>query len=228
MFDDERHLVGADLQHRAGARRAFDRIAESGIEEAGVMDAELPDQRVVGDHLGGMVGRHGDRLARRQDMEVVGIEDDGAIGAGVDGLPEFRRVVMIRFVDVDEVGVLPGLVADELGSGIALEVDGKRHLAFGDVVRARVRVHQADFLVQPFQGGLADRRRAAPEPQLVEARALAGEDGEGPRRDFGIERPFIAGPDAVELGAMIGNQPGEHVEPPGRALGVGDAGIALR
>ena len=38
---------------------------------------------------------------------------------------------------------------------------------------------------------------------------------------------MIVGPDAVELGTLVCDQAGEHVDPADRALGVGDRGGAL-
>ena len=87
--------------------------AEAGIEEAGIMDPELADHGVVGDHLGGMVGRHRHRLARRQDVELVGVEDQAAIAVDVERLPELAGVVAADQVDVDHVGVLLGAEADQ-------------------------------------------------------------------------------------------------------------------
>ena len=53
------------------------------------------------------------------------------------------------------------------------------------------------------------------------------QDAEGARRDLGVQRAVIVGPHPVELGAVIGDQPGEHVDPADRALGVGDRRGAL-
>ena len=46
-------------------------------------------------------------------------------------------------------------------------------------------------------------------------------------RDLGIERPLVALADAVELAALIGDDPGEHVEPADRAFRVGHRRDAL-
>ena len=54
-------------------------MAEAGVEEAGVVDAELADHREVGRHLGGVVGRHVHRLAADEDVEGAGVEDDPAV-----------------------------------------------------------------------------------------------------------------------------------------------------
>ena len=78
VLDQERHLVRAHLEHGAAAGSAGLGRAEAGIEEAGVMHPELADKGVVGQHLGGVVGRHDDRLARREDVEIVGVEHDPA------------------------------------------------------------------------------------------------------------------------------------------------------
>ena len=53
-------------------------IAETGIEEAGVMHAEFADQRIERHHLGGIVRRHLHRLGRCEDVKFVRIEDQAA------------------------------------------------------------------------------------------------------------------------------------------------------
>src|SRR5437868_5431488 len=58
VLQDERHLTRAHLEHRAAALAARARIAETGIEEARVMHAKLPDQRIERYHLGGIIRRH--------------------------------------------------------------------------------------------------------------------------------------------------------------------------
>ena len=93
------------------------------------MHPELADKGVVGQHLGGMVGRHDDRLARGEDVEIVRVEHDPARAArpamGVDRLPEIARVVMIDPVDIDQIGVAARLVADDAARLVAGDVDGE-------------------------------------------------------------------------------------------------------
>ena len=78
------------------------------------------------------------------------------------------------------------------------------------------------------QRGVVEDGRAAAEADLVEPHARADQDREGARRDLGVERAGVARLDAVELGAAVGDEAGEEVEPAGRALGVGDGGDAAR
>src|SRR6202047_2466174 len=54
VLEDERHLARAYFQNRARALSAGPRIAETGIEEAGIMHAELADQGIERHHLGGI------------------------------------------------------------------------------------------------------------------------------------------------------------------------------
>src|SRR5262245_33836041 len=51
VLQDEGHFMAAHFEDRAAARPARRRMAESGVEEAGIMDAELADQRVERRHL---------------------------------------------------------------------------------------------------------------------------------------------------------------------------------
>ena len=75
--------------------------------------------------------------------------------------------------------------------------------------------------MQPAQGRIAEPGRAAPDAELHQARAGAHQDAEGARRDLGKERTLVALADAVEFGAVVGDHPGEDIEPAGRALRVG-------
>src|ERR1700678_1700784 len=70
VFEDEGDFAGADFQDGARRRRAARLIAEAGIEEAGVMDAEFAHQRVERHHLRGIVRRDRNRLARDEDVEL--------------------------------------------------------------------------------------------------------------------------------------------------------------
>src|SRR5947207_80251 len=56
VLEDERHLARAHFEHGARAPPARARMAEAGIEEAGVMHPELADQRIERHHLGGVIG----------------------------------------------------------------------------------------------------------------------------------------------------------------------------
>ena len=65
---------------------------------------------------------------------------------------------------------------------------------------------------------------APQEPDLVQPRAVTHLDGEGARADLGEERAAIPFLDRVETLLPVGDQPGEHVEAPGRAFRIGEGG----
>ena len=136
----------------------------------------------------------------------------------VDRLPVVGRVVVADAVEVDQAGVRLGAVADEAAVA-RLEVDREGEAA-GDVRRRRSTSRSAAS--RRAQRGVVEDGVAAAEADLVEPHARADQHREGARRDLGVERAGVAGLDAVELGAAVGDQPGEEVEPAGRALGVGD------
>src|SRR6185437_12479435 len=87
VLQDERHFPGPYLQDAAGRRRTALLIAETRVEEAGIVNAELADQRIERHHLGGIVRRDGDRLAAHQDVELVRIEDEVAGRVRLDRIP---------------------------------------------------------------------------------------------------------------------------------------------
>src|SRR4051812_6785349 len=62
VLEDERHLARAHFQHRARALPSGAGIAEAGIEETGIMYAELTDQWIERHHFGGVIRRHLHRL----------------------------------------------------------------------------------------------------------------------------------------------------------------------
>jgi hypothetical protein len=116
VFEDEGRLVATDLEHAARSRAARLGPAETGVEEARVMHAELPHHRHVGRHLGRVGRRDRHRLAADEDVEGAGIEDDPAVHR-VDLLPEVGGVVVADPVEIDDAGVGLGAVADEAALG---------------------------------------------------------------------------------------------------------------
>ena len=81
MLENEGDLVAAHLKHGAAARTACRRVAKAGIEETGIVDAKLADQRVERRHFGGIKRRHMHCLPRNENVELVRIEDDVTIYA---------------------------------------------------------------------------------------------------------------------------------------------------
>src|SRR6202008_314530 len=81
-------------------------------------------------------------------------------------------------------------------------------------------IDEAHLLVQALQLRVGELRRAVPQPQLIEPRALAHEQRKGARADLGIERAMITLLDVIEGLAVVGDQAREYVQPPGRAFRV--------
>src|SRR6185295_11000765 len=92
-------------------------MAEAGIEETRIVHAEFAHQRIVGHHLGRMRGRHPYRLARGEDVELVGVEDEGALLA--DRLPIIEDLERGLLVDIDESRMALGAEADRLVTAAA-------------------------------------------------------------------------------------------------------------
>src|SRR5271166_5832025 len=114
VLEQERHVAAANLEHRARGRAPVRALAEAGIEEAGVMDPKLADRRVDRRHLGGEVRGNLNFLARSENVELVGIEDQAAVLAGVNRLPEILDSIAADAIDVDDVAVLDRPVADDI------------------------------------------------------------------------------------------------------------------
>src|SRR6266700_7114891 len=216
VLEDERHLARAHLEHGARTPPAGPRIAEARIEEAGVVHPELADQGIERHHLGGVVGRHLHRLLGRPYIELVGIEDQVAVLARRHRLPELPDLVAGPALDVDHAGVALGAIADEpaLARQIDADRDGGADVGVGAVDQALARVELGESY------GI-EQSLAAAETNLREPRALAHQDRKGARADLGIERAVIAVLDLIETARAIGDDPGEDIEPTGRALRIG-------
>ena len=119
VLDQKRHLARAHLQHRAAAAAVGLDRAKTGVEKPGIMHPELADKRIVRQHLGGMIRRYDDRLARRKDVKVIRVEHDPVRAPGaampIDRLPELARIVVIDPVYVDDIGMPARLVPDPPG-----------------------------------------------------------------------------------------------------------------
>src|SRR4051812_18191743 len=74
ILKDERHLMAAHLEDAAAARVPVFSQTESGIEEAGVVNAELAHLRRNRDHLGRVIARDVKLLLGGEDVELIRIE----------------------------------------------------------------------------------------------------------------------------------------------------------
>src|SRR3990172_6633429 len=145
-------------------------------------------------------------------------------------LKELIHVVSPDRVDIDDPGKPARAVADETRGENGRKADAQVE-PLADCGLALDQAHIGMDLTQsavthaprllPGVELLAD---AAPESDLVEARAVANLDREGARANLGEERTRIAFLDGVEPVLMIGDEPREHVEPPRRAFRMGEAG----
>ena len=81
------------------------------------MHAEFPDERIERHHFGGIVRRHLHGLGRRQDIKLVGIEDQAPVGARGNRLPEIGDLIGGATLDVDHRGVPLGAMADDNAGG---------------------------------------------------------------------------------------------------------------
>src|SRR5215831_6174295 len=218
LLDDEWHLMGTHLQHRAGTVPACARVTEAWIEEASIVDAKFAHQRIKRNHFGCIIGRHLDSFLRGQDVEFAGIENQAAVVPCPDWLPEFRDVVAGTAIHVDDASVTLGAVTDEFVGTEADEIDSDRNAIekVGSLIvdEALPPVHRRQRLVR--QNCLSPAK-----PELRQARPFAHQHREGTWADLGVKRTVVAGIDAVESPGLICNHPGEDVEPAGRTFWIG-------
>ena len=189
------------------------------------MDAEFADRGVDRRHFGGEIGGNLHFLARGEDIELAGIEDDFAATAiparDADRFPEIGEIARRGAIDVDQAGMALGAIANEpIGVG-AVEIDRNGDTALKHRVargyKPFARMQGAVLLVVQHARGVAKAR-------LRQARTRARENGEGLGRYLGEERPLIRGGDGVEGARAIGDDPREHVNAPRRTLGVRGGG----
>jgi hypothetical protein len=127
-------MNGTSRERTSSTARAPTRsgIAEAGIEEARIVNAEFADQGIERHHLGRIIGRHLHGFFGGQDVELVGIENEAAVGARLHWLPEFPHVVAGAALHVDHAGVALGAVADEAVGAQPAKINAYGH-AFADI-----------------------------------------------------------------------------------------------
>ena len=197
VFDHERDVARPHLERRAAAVAAARRVvAEAGIEEAGVVGAQLARGRVVGHHLGGDLGRDADALGREQQVEDLRLEHDPPARLRVDRVPVVGPAVGADPREVDRQAVLLRPVADDPVPRPG-EVDaeeetlGERQLGLAQ--RVRVEVEQRELVLQGADLRVAEAHIAARQAQLVEREAAAHLDREGARHHLQVEAAAVAG-----------------------------------
>ena len=131
-------------------------------------------------------------------------------------VPEIAGVIGADAVQVDHPAVGPGAVSHQIAAG-GLQIDRKSQ-AVVDQGRA---AHQGLAGVQLAQLGVRQNGLTPPQPQLVQPHAGTDQDRKAARADLGEKGPVIAFGQAVEFGAVIGDQPGQQVKPAGRGFGIG-------
>ena len=80
MLDENGHFMRPYFQHGQCSEDVAQSVSESRIEEACVMDAELSDGRIVGDHFRCVVRRHANLFFGRQQIKITRIQNDAASG----------------------------------------------------------------------------------------------------------------------------------------------------
>ena len=169
------------------------------------MQAKLADRRVVSDHFRCEFRRDANALLRRQNVEILGIQDELPFPRSGDWLPEVRWVVVANLVEIEERCEVSRLVRDHIGLGVALQVDrepqSRRDVRSDEHIV--LDVDQRLLLVQLDELGIGWRLDAANEAQLVQPGTLAHEDAEGAGHDFDVELSLVTGGDTLELAAEI-------------------------
>src|ERR1035438_4846025 len=115
----------ADFEHRLGPGDfPAHSVSKAGVKEAQIVGAEISNGWVVGHHFSRMVRSHANSLLRCQEIKFSRLENELAVARPVDRSPELGPVVVVDPAKIYGGGVLLGLISDNLGMSVALEVNG--------------------------------------------------------------------------------------------------------
>ena len=218
--------MGAHLERGLAPGQSELVEAEPGIEEARVVRSQLAAGRVVGRHLGRVLGRDRHTFGRQQQVELLGLEHHLVAPLAHDRLPVVGRDrdrPMTR--EIEQPAVALRAVADDSVTVAAVgEVEAEEHA----LVEMQLRLGHAQTVTEQdrmasmrhAQLVVIDHRPSVHQPQLVERETRMHLDRERARDDLEVQPPAVARTDLVESVAVVGEQAGEHVDAPGGALRV--------
>src|SRR5690606_26654773 len=193
-------------------------MAETRIEEAGIVDAKFADEWIVRRHLCCIVGRHMNRFTRDKDVELVRIKNEFAAPADVKRLPKVVNFLGGPLVDVDHRSVMFAASSDQ-AVAFPAEIDGE---GGAPICAARcLGGNERLAVMQRLQFVLVQQWLALAEADLRKARARADDDRESARADLKEQLSLIAGRDLVEFLRPVGHDTREDVEAAGGAFRVG-------
>jgi hypothetical protein len=160
-------------------------IPEPGVEEAGIVGAQLAAGRFIGHHLSGITRRHPNALFGRQDIKLLRFQEETVLPVPFQGFPEVESRIMSDFGQIDDMAVFLGPVADDRvfprASG---EVDPQEEAAICAEFLLRERLRGRGIMkeqrigpVEFLQGTVGDRGIAAHETNLIQGVTGAYFDG---------------------------------------------------
>lgn len=206
---------------RAGAFVAPERIAEAGVEEAGVVVAQLADADVDREHLRGHRGGDADAFLAREDREGFRLQEAGGTG---DPLERTQRLPEV----LPGVGPFAGEHEHVLGGGGApaarrapFESDTEGDGALGverepvEGERSFVPVREWGLRVQSGDGLGIERGSPAFEAELGEPIPAPNTDGKREGSDLDPERAAVSGGGDVEARMSRRQDAREEVAPSG-------------
>ena len=214
VLEQERDIVGANLENGRGpvahgAPLGVLFPAETGVEEACVVVADLAHADVDRQHLGCQVRGDPQALAAGEDVEAAGVEDAGAaLTTGVDRLPEIEAIVDCGAREVDRSGVQhrappTGFSAFEADPQLECPVFREAQLLVGQRSLAvegerRLGVDRAQFVA-------GQARVAHVQAQLGQSIARTQADRERERHDLEPQRSAVA-----RRGLVVARVSGDH------------------
>src|SRR5690349_4579468 len=218
IFQQEGDAVSANFQNCASALYVVAAVAETGIEEASIVHAELAHGRIEGHHLSGIVRGDAHLFARGENVEVPWFQHQAVAAGLADGVPEILWRIVIHVGQVNCRSILSGFVGDYFRGVGGAKVDGNAqaivHHGFNWSVFLAV-VDQRLFFIEHGDGAIAKLRVAAQEAYLVQLHARTENDGKGAGNDLRVKFALVAGGCPLEFNTVVGDKAGEDIEPAG-------------
>src|SRR5690606_6615457 len=81
--------------------------------ESGIVDTELPDQRIKWRHFGRIEWRYVHCLTRDENIEFIRIKDQFISPTAIKWLPEIKDIVLRLLVDIHHCRVVLAAITDQ-------------------------------------------------------------------------------------------------------------------
>src|SRR5882762_3501213 len=172
--------MGANFKHRARSLDVARTIPKARIEEACIVNPELPVGWIEGNHLRREVRRNTHPFPRRENIKVTRLKNQALTGALIVQFPKFLGRVVIDLVQLNDGRVALRLVGNDFALLDRLQIDRDPQTSIEQGFYRTVLVHVDKRLrpVQLFDRAVASVGISADEAQLTQPHSRPDSDGE--------------------------------------------------